>query len=325
MKNIIATTTTAALLMALGFAAHAQDNIHHKQQYTFRPSLPPITHTLALKKQLSIDFSRQLYWGTAHSADQGVFADFGGCIFRNFKHVSDSRIGISYTPWEHITIGAAYIGTRRYDLKHLEPSPTTITSHDIDNIAFSNSMDMLGLSATYHRQAGEWWAWEARTSLSLGRGRHTYFDSFVYPAKGYNPRLMNDPRATALHNDELRYNLFNHSLEGAVSVFTKRKRLQLTLLVNAGYTLYFNARGLIIQQQVYEQLASVLNRRRATLYMDPALVLNINCHRMFSLQTHVGFPMGLGESELRTFVPTIGLGMSFRILGPGNFEGKKQQ
>ena len=186
-------------------------------------------------------------------------------------------------------------------------------------IQYDINIDMLELSGSYHRLVGEWWAWEGRTTLSLGWGHHIYLRTFNYG----EPAEVSPYFRGADQNDELRYNLFNHSLEGAVSVFTKRKRLQLTLLVNAGYTVYFNARGLIIQQQVYEQLASVLNRRRATLYMDPALVLNLNCRRVFSFQAHVGFPMGIGERELRTFVPTIGLGMSFRILGPGNFERER--
>ena len=217
IRNIIISAAMLYASSALGqtnwqIESHG-DNFkqsQNRQQYSFRASLPPSTNVLAPKGQLRVEAERQLYLGSYPEQNNPTkLAVFDGLIFRNWLLVADSRLGLSYTPWDNITIGAAWIASRKFDLQAINKLPEWQLSGQRNHlvIQYDIRIDMLELSGSYHRLAGEWWAWEGRTTLSLGRGNHIYNRTFNYGEP--------DIYGLNLYNDELRYNLFNHSLEGS--------------------------------------------------------------------------------------------------------------
>ena len=309
--NKLALTAIAILLFSnLTFA---QNEFH----YQFRPALPPTTNVLATQGRLRLEFG-----GQGYIKKENEIAVFGISIPVSLskvnlnpllhyllpaEHISSSsgvfmmgetRSGVSYTPWDNITLGAAYISSLSFDAQ------TTINP-DV-NTDFDKSCGLFELSGTYHRIMGKYWGFETRTTLGFGRGNYRYTQQY-----------MRDT-LTIREYDYRRYGLFNHSLEGGISVFTPRRRVQLTLLMNTGYTRYFNSRidKTKDQPEDHEQLATAIIPK-GTVYMDPSLVLSLNARRVFSFQAHVGYPMGRHEGKK---LPRIGFNMSFRILGKGNFE-----
>ena len=314
MKKLALTAIAILLFSNLTFA---QNEFH----YQFRPALPPTTNVLATQGRLRLEFGGQGYIKMENeitvfgisipvSLSTMILATPLLHYLLPVEHISSSsgvflagetRTGLSYTAWDNITLGAAYISSLSFDAQ------TTINP-DV-NTDFDKSCGLFELSGGYHRIMGRYWGFETRTSLGFGRGKY-----------GYTQRYMQDT-LTIRECDNRRYGIFNHSLEGGLSVFTPRRRVQLTLLVNAGYTRYYNVRPYTKGFQRsdlnnYEPLHTAIIPK-GTVYVDPSLVLSLNARRVFSFQAHVGYPMGRHEGKK---LPRIGFNMSFRILGKGNFE-----
>lgn len=312
MKRILTTLTISLTLAASAWAQANQNNPEERPKYlNFRPWQPPTSRALAHKGQLRFELGHQTYWNhkdsyfaqpdsarpsiTEHQASKTIKA----------LMIYDLRMGATYTPWDHVTLGVAYLHNHRtidFPLRRLPNGETSAgTNHSyLYTTANANSIE---LSGTYHATIGTNFAYEARTALTIGRGKHTYQWSWCIPT------------TTDYFDEILRYTVFNHSLEGGLSAFTKNRMLQATLLLNAGYTGYISS-GEIIQKQVWEQMASHISKHPVSLYFTPSMLFTFNAPKVFSIQMHIGLPMGRHDTEICTRLPTIGMNLSWRLLRP---------
>lgn len=307
--------TTLTICLTLATSAWAQTKQHNPDNYikrlNFRPWQPPTSRALAHKGQLRFELGHQTYWNHKESyfaqPDSARLSITEHQAFQAIKAIMfhDLRVGASYTPWEHITLGVAYIRNYRmadFPLHRLPEGQTSAgTNHSF--MSFAAKANSLELSGTYHAPLGTNFAYEARTALTIGRGKHTYKMSWCIPT------------TTDYFDEILRYTVFNHSLEGGLSAFTKNRMLQATLLLNAGYTGYISS-GEIVQKQVWEQMASHISKHPVSLYFTPSLLFTFNAPKVFSLQMHIGLPMGRHDTKICTRLPSVGFNLSWRLLRP---------
>lgn len=307
--------TTLTICLTLATSAWAQAKQHDPDDYTkylnFRPWQPPTSRALAHKGQLRFELGHQTYWDYKDSyiaqpdSTRPSFLDYQTTKSIKALLIYDLRVGATYTPWEHVTLGVAYIRNHRmadFPLRQLPEGQTSAgTNHSF--LSFEANANSLELSGTYHATLGTNFAYEARTALTIGRGKHTYEMAYRIPA------------TTNYFDEILHYTVFNHSLEGGLSAFTKSRMLQATLLLNAGYTGYISS-GEIVQKQVWEQMASHISKHPVSLYFTPSLLFTFNAPKVFSLQMHIGLPMGRHDTEICTRLPSVGFNLSWRLLRP---------
>lgn len=320
MRKTIA-STTIAIAMLCSHIALGQSEF----KYRFRPSPPPTTNALAPKGRLRVEYGLQGYFKTDSklvlenipivgevsiplSLPYLLFADAiashllngNASSIVNLHLHTDAHWGVYYTPWDNITLGASYSSSFVLDSRERTRHYSAI----MDNLS-----TLFELSGGYHRIMGKYWGVECSTALGLGRGEYTHKHT------AYNAQ------DTLQQYDAQRYSLFNHSLGGGVSVFTNRKRVQLMLMMTTGYTRYLNAKIKNVKHeervQGYERMDGQGVLPNGTIYVDPSLMLSLNARRVFSFQLQAGLSMGKGEGSPQ---PHAGFAMSFRILGPGNFE-----
>lgn len=300
------------------------------KHYSFRPSQSPTTYALSLRKQFRLEFSPQIYMqrkiDTLFLLDNGDGRSDANRFFqekRMFEGMG-GRINISYTAFDNITFGAAFLYKMMIqDVGHLVaqfPDDGSALRFDVNNLyrhQSYNSMFLLGeMSGTYHNLISSFCAYELRTALSMGRGKIIFYESYGVPSgktgRGY---FYND--------DGLQYNIFNHSFEAGVSVFIPKRWLQLTALLNVGYTTYFNKKpvGNFYSRQVYEQVVIPFNQHPWDLFCAPSLMLSINTPKVFSIRFHCGFETSVQHVRYKGegIRPIIGWTLSWRITNAGNF------
>lgn len=288
--------------------------------YSFKQLSSPTTHALNRKGQLRFELSPlfqlpskfEPIFNKKNSDERGNSDNI--TIDGSFNGI---RVNICYTPWERITLEASMLFTYTTAIGHVINSPS-LKIISVNNISrhqiYSSNYKMGELSGTYHANITNYLAYEFRTAISLGNGTQTYNMS-------YGSNQWSDRNASGYYsykNDKLRYNIFNHSFVGGLSIFTPRRTLQASLLVDVGYTTYFNKQleHPFYSRQLYDQVIAPFNRNPWDLYCAPWFMLSINTPSVFSIRFHYGFEVSkqhrrYDSSPLRS---TVGVTLSWRII-----------
>lgn len=320
-----AVTTSSAQVLDLSdmFPADVVDINNVWKYYSFRQPTSPTTYGLSRKGQFRIETSTQFHLSnmpdTIFMLDNDDERFETEHFFKNKFMVdgSSSRINISYTPWEHITLGAAFAYTLMIEhvghvVAQLSDVDNILGEFDANNLfrhqVYSSNFMSGELSGSYHSVITNFLAYEARTAISVGKGVQSYKESYGYKMEnaGYKYKA-----------DELRYGIFNHNFVGGLSVFTPRRTLQASFLLDVGYTTYFNKRLVepFLSQQLFSQVIDPFNRNPWDLYYAPWFILSINTPAVFSIRFHYGFEVSkqhrrYASAPLRT---TAGLTLSWRL------------
>lgn len=313
----------AALFMAAVLPVEAQNLVwdgcakQHHHFSTYRHMRVPQTMARQEKGQWRIDLGSQFHWPyylfdalnrdtlTTKQYLSGILGYFwiASPIIKGSRN--EHSISFVYTPWDNISLGAAYIGTHRgmlFAAAYTYYIDTASVGFNRGLKKLDTSIDVNGFefNGTYHSFISRSWAVEGRMGLGLLWGRHRY------PA---DLSLTHPGRA----DDVLRYNVFNHNIDMAISAFSKSRRKQITFLLSGGYALYFNAHGELYNNQLREQVANYIVRYNYSFYFDPAIMFTAYGRKFFSFQMHVGYPIGLRERELRTYCPSYGIALRFQF------------
>lgn len=318
---LIAFIVTTANAQAFVNEQYSTDDLNDVwKYYTFRQPSSPTTHALNRKGQLRFELSPlfqlpskfEPIFNKKNSDERGNSDNI--TIDGSFNGI---RVNICYTPWERITLEASFsmLFTYTTAIGHVINSPS-LKIISVNNISrhqiYSSNYKMGELSGTYHANITNYLAYEFRTAISLGNGTQTYNMSY-----GSNQRTEPNALGYSYINDKLRYNIFNHSFVGGLSIFTPRRTLQATLLLDVGYTTYFNKQleHPFHSQQLYDQVIAPFNRNPWDLYCAPALMLSINTPKVFSIRFHYGFD--LSKQHLRydgaPLRSTAGVTLSWRL------------
>ena len=301
----------------------------HNHFSTYRHMRVPQTMARQEKGQWRVDLGAQFHWPydlfDALNRDTLTTKQYLGSIMSYFWVASpliktqrnDHHISFVYTPWDNITLGLSYIGSHRgkeFGEAYSYYIDTTVIAivggRKPELKALETKVNVHGFefNGTYHRFISRSWAVEARMGLGLLWGQHRY------PA---DLSLTHPGRA----DDVLCYNVFNHNIDAAISVFSKSRRKQITFLLSGGYALYFNAHGELYNNQLREQVANYIVQYNYSYYFDPAIMFTAYGRKFFSVQVHLGYPIGLRERELRTYCPSYGLALRFQFGRPSEAIG----
>lgn len=328
-----ATNTSAQVLdLSNMYPAEVVDVKNVWKYYSFRQPSSPTTYALSRKGQLRIEYSPQIHLSNMPDSifklDNGDGRSRAKYFFED-KFMTDGiggRANISYTPWEHITLGAAFVYTQM--IEHV--GHVVAQFSDDDNIAgefdannlfrhqiYSSTFMSGELSGAYHSVITNFMAYEVRTAMSIGSGKQRYNDTYSRNTGDYSYFGENIKYIYSLYDDYFKYNMFNHSFVGGLSFFTPRRTLQASLLVDVGYTTYFNKQleRPFYSRQLYDQVIEPFNRNPWDLYCAPWFMLSINTPAVFSIRFHYGFEVSkqhrrYDSAPLRS---TVGFTLSWRL------------
>lgn len=322
-KIVLATLFFAAVLPAksqnLVWDGCAKQHMHFS---TYRHMRVPQTMARQEKGQWRVDLGAQFHWPyyvfdafdrdtlTTKQYIYGVMGYFGIASPVIKYDRNDHHISFVYTPWDNVTLGVSYIGSHRgreFGQAYSYYIDTTVIgwggsgrTPTLKKLETKVNVHGFEFNGTYHRFISRSWAVEARMGLGLLWGQHRYPAdlSLTHPGRG---------------DDVLRYNVFNHNIDAAISAFSKSRRKQITFLLSGGYALYFNAHGELYNNQLREQVANYIVQYNYSYYFDPAIMFTAYGRKFFSFQMHVGYPIGFRERELRTYSPSYGVTLRFQF------------
>ncbi|NHB69261.1 hypothetical protein [Perlabentimonas gracilis] len=283
-KNIFVVITCLSIQMG----AYAQHYLNYRTTYT------PITSCFAPQGELKLSLTRQLYWpdmGWAGVYNAGYRARATlEQVWRNYLLVNDNRVNVSYAYSDNISLHSCYFHTIRYNIFNVEGAN--------DNITFDGNTNAFNLGATYHKDLLPFLQWEAGSSIMFGSGHFIYKEYLL-------------PDNYTLTKSHLRYTTFNHNFLLGISY--KHKKLQVTAQLNMGYLRHYNIEYDPIYPFSYEHIGQHFYAHQADYYIDPALLVNINFSRI-GFQLHGGLPISFGESKINRAMPTVGIGLSYKLI-----------
>ena len=318
----VATLSAQVLDLSNMFPEELADVNNVWKYYSFRQPSSPTTYALSRKNQLRIELSPQVHLNTMPDSifmldvdDRRIIAKK---VFKN-KEINEGfgfRANISFTPWEHITLGAAFVYSNMSErvghvVAQFSDDDNPIAGFDANNLfrhqIYSSTFMSGELSGAYHSVITNFMAYEVRTAMSLGAGKQSFHETYSHLGDyGF------------VRGDCLEYKIFNHSFVGGLSFFTPRRTLQATLLLDVGYTTYFNKQleRPFYSRQLYDQVIAPFNRNPWDLYCAPWFMLSINTPSVFSIRFHYGFEVSkqhrrYDSAPLRS---TVGVTLSWRII-----------
>ena len=328
-----ATNTSAQVLdLSNMYPAEVVDVKNVWKYYSFRQPSSPTTYALSRKGQLRIELSPHIRLN--NMPDSIFMLDVGDgrtmakyCYRDKFPiNCAGSRINISYTPWEHITLGAAFLFTQTFQhighvVAQFSDDDNIAGEFDVNNLfrhqIYSSTFMSGELSGAYHSVITNFMAYEVRTAMSIGSGKQRYNDTYSCNTGDYSYFGENIKYISSVYDDYFKYTMFNHSFVGGLSFFTPRRTLQASLLVDVGYTTYFNKQleRPFYSRQLYDQVIDPFNRNPWDLYCAPWFMLSINTPAVFSIRFHYGFEVSKQHrrydgAPLRS---TAGVTLSWRL------------
>ena len=319
----ISTTTNAQAVISGQYSSDVLNDAW--KYYTFRQPSSPTTHALARKRQLRIEVSPQFrltskfkpVFNFVRGDDRdGFYSSMSALNGKDLFSSIGIRANLSYTLCDNITIGAAFL----FDFESIgvghvisSASPQIISLNNISrHQIYYHNYKSVELSSTYHSIITNFLAYEARTSISFGNARQEYEQSYAF-----NQGKQRNSIGYVFYDDRMHYNFFNHSFVGGLSFFTPRRTLQATLLLDVGYTTYFNKQleRPFYSRQLYDQVIDPFNRNPWDLYCAPWFMLSINTPAVFSIRFHYGFEVSkqhrrYSSAPLRS---TAGVTLSWRL------------
>ncbi|MFA5648189.1 MAG: hypothetical protein WC951_07740, partial [Bacteroidales bacterium] len=273
--------------LSIQIGAYAQHYLNYRTAYS------PSTSCFTPQGELKLSLIRQLYWpdmGWAKEYDAGYRARATlEQVWRNYLVINDNRIELSYAYSDNVCLHSSYFHTMRYQIFNVQGN---------DNITFDGNTNAFDLGATYHKDILPNLQWEAGSSIMLGGGHFIYKEVFW------------SSQYTVL-NSHLRYTTFNQNFLLGISF--KHKKLQFTTQLNTGYLRHYNIEYDPIYPYAYEHIGLHFYAHQTDYYIDPVLIVNINFRRL-GLQGHLGYPYTFGESKISKPTPSIGIGLSYKIL-----------
>ncbi len=303
----------ALSLMASGNALAQPTNeqsLSHRLSLV-QPGSMPTTNASARQGQWRIDWGHQRLKST-NIDTVGWFFSMDTLTFRDAKTNAhkDIRLGVSYTPWEHVTLGVALRHTsRKWGLDKVSAILLPLSNTDF----LAATMASVELSAAYHAFFSEQWAWECRYALEIGRGRlYSALSELMFfyrPVDYVCPPLLTTEREKV----EQRYTAFNHSLSGGVSIFSTNRAMQGTVMLSAAYTHRGKFHADKSVHNHWGEMLPHLQKQRGLLALQPALMLTFHARRVFSIQGHAGLSMHFANGSLCSLSPAYGLQFSWRV------------
>lgn len=296
------------------YKLQAQENNYY---FNFRPSIVPSTSAFLTKGNLRIEGARQFYLGIyeprqfEEDTPLEKLEKFDALIGGQWLFVNGNKIGISYTMLDNITVGLAFLASRKFDGFFLQEEKLN-NKLEYTPLAtlYQANTNSLEISGSYHGNFNQYFTYEGRMALIFGRGTHKYWDTFHIP----NPLTDDIYNEEEWVDDELRYGLFDHNFTGSIGF--KFHQLNISLQVNAGYVSYFNLKakdGIIYGKAVYNQMISMINDHRTEFYVDPAAIIGLNFKR-WGIQITSALPWALHESKYIIEKPTFGIELTINIL-----------
>lgn len=287
-----------------------EQSLSHRMSLV-QPGSMPTTNASARQGQWRIDWSHQRLKST-NIDTVGWFFSMDTLTFRDAKTNAhkDIRLGVSYTPWEHVTLGVALRHTsRKWGLDKVSAILLPLSNTDF----LAATMATLELSGTYHAFLSERWAWECRYAIEMGRGRlYSALSELMFfyrPVDYVCPPLLTTEREKV----EQRYTAFNHSLSGGVSVFSTNRAIQGTAMLSAAYAHRGKIRSDKSTYNHWGEMLPHLEQQRGLLALQPALMFTFHARRVFSLQVHTGASMHFANGSLCSLSPAYGLQFSWRV------------
>lgn len=293
---------TVQLLLCIGLLFNTYAQAQHINYLNYRAMAVPYTSCFAQKGDLKINLLRQTYfpdngWTKGSSFRYRTKTAFTG-LFENNLLVYDNHINLSYGLTNQINLSASFLYSKRSEI--------FIPSSVEGSIPYRGTTNAFNLGAAYHNKLSAYFEFEVGTSLTLGKGNFRYEESISYEFQH--------------EMSYLRYHTFNHNLVAGLSF--RYKKLQLTAQVNTGYFRHYGISYNPVLPYAYEEIVRHFYDHQTDYYIDPALIVNINFRRL-GLQTHLGYPYVAGESKISKPTPSIGIGLSYKILKSkqeGNFK-----
>lgn len=286
--------------------------------FNFRPSSSPSTSILSKIGEIRVEASRQLYLGEPELYNKEYY---NSCSFRqkanilffdNWALIADSRIGLSYTLTDNLTLGTAFLHSNKLEVFFLDDySTATITEIKLLDVQFKSRTSSWELFGAYHSPINRFFSYEARTGLSLGAGKHTYKRTYVIIDEQH-------PYDYNCFDDHLRYKTFRFNV-GLAGAFHYRA-LYCVLQVNTGVIRHFGLSAHIYAPAVYNQMVSQISNNKSDFYADPSFMLGFDfSHWGFNLSC--GYPWSVNDNKFIELKPTFGLGANIKI----NYQPNKKE
>lgn len=297
MKKLAA----SIFLVALFLNVLAQDNYESlfiNKTLNYRASTTPLTFCSLKKGELKLNYTKE---------GQPNFKDYKSTRENHFpknlvngtrSYLSEMgtnsirRVNFGYAITDHIVVLADYhMLYRRYGSYYV---PNADYMHFI---SYKGTVHAFSVGAVYHNTISSNLSYELGSNLTLGKGKYEFEEPISYGI----------PDEISI----LCYNSFVHNFVSSLSF--GYKKLQLTAQVNTGYLRHYNLSYNPTAPKTYTYIVSEFNNHQTDFYIDPALIVNCNFHRL-GLQAHFRFPYALGESKITKPFTSMGIGVSYKIL-----------
>ncbi|MDY0202307.1 MAG: hypothetical protein RBR40_15105 [Tenuifilaceae bacterium] len=281
------------LLLCIGLLFNTHAQAQRINYLNYKTIAVPYTSCFTQKGDLKINLLRQTYFpdnGWTKGAPLGYRTEVAFVLlFDNYLLVADNRVNVFYGLTEHLNLSASFLASRR--------SEVFVVSSSGSNIPYKGRSNAFDIGAAYHKKLWSHFEFEVGTSLMLGKGSFNFEESISYEFQH--------------EKSYLHYNTFNHNIVAGISF--RHNKLQLTAQVNTGYLRHYGISYDPLLPYVYEHIGQHFYAHQTDFYIDPALIVNINFRRL-GLQAHLGYPYTFGESKISKPTPSIGIGLSYKIL-----------
>ncbi|MDD4673228.1 MAG: hypothetical protein PHI03_09870 [Bacteroidales bacterium] len=290
---------TVQLLLCIGLLFNTHAQAQRINYLNYKTIAVPYTSCFAQKGDLKINLLRQTYYPDIQRPQNISLANrIAGTfvlLFGNYLGVADNRVNVTYGLTDYLNLSTSFLASRRNEI--------FVVSGSGSNILYKGRSNAFDIGAAYHKDILPYLQWEVGSSITLGTGCFRY-EEYIWIQVPDNYYL------SVLYT-HLRYTTFNHNLMLGISL--KHKKLQVTAQLNTGYLRHYNINYNPIYPHVYEHIGQHFYAHQTDVYIDPALIVNINFRRL-GLQTHLGYPYTFGESKISKPTPSIGIGLSYKIL-----------
>ncbi|MDY0202109.1 MAG: hypothetical protein WC951_11255 [Bacteroidales bacterium] len=296
--------TISIFLVVLFVNALAQNNsddfyanLYPNKTLNYRASTTPLTFCSLKKGDLKLNYTNEAqpnfkdYKSTRENRFPKSLVNGTLSYLTEMGNSSIRRVNLGYGVTDHIVVLADYHRLSRRWENYFIPA------YEIKFITYESTAHAFSVGAVYHNTLPYSLSYEFGSNLTLGKGRYEFRETISF--------LLPDAISV------LSYNSFVHNFVSSLSF--GYKKWQVTAQVNMGYLKHYNLNYSSPAPITYEEIVKHFYAHQTDFYIDPALIVNINFRRL-GLQAHIRLPYTFGESKISKPTPTIGIGLSYKIL-----------